>query len=45
VFALSAEKFCQCLPEGRLDVVDVGEKGLKTVGESAWNTGGVKDSV
>jgi hypothetical protein len=26
-------------------VVDVGEKGLKTVGESAWNTGGVKDSV
>ena len=27
VFASSAEKVCQCLPEGRLDVVEVGEKG------------------
>jgi hypothetical protein len=45
VFASSAEKFCQCLPEGRLDVVDVGEKGLKTVGESAWNKGGDLDGL
>ena len=30
VFASSAERFCQCLPEGRLNVV------LKMVGESAW---------
>jgi hypothetical protein len=27
VFVLSAENVFQCLPEGRLDVVDVGEKG------------------
>lgn len=27
VFSLSVEKVCQCLPEGRLDVVEVGEKG------------------
>ena len=45
VFASSAEKFCQCLPEGRLEAVDVGEKGLKTVGESAWNKGGDVDGL
>ena len=45
VFASSAENVCQCLPEGRLDVVEVGEKGLKTVGESAWNKGGDMDSL
>lgn len=36
VFASSAENDCQCLPEGRLEVVEVGENG-----ESCPNTSDV----
>jgi hypothetical protein len=43
VFALSAENVFQCLPEGRLDVVEVGENGesgAKTAVDSGMCTGG-----
>ena len=48
MFASSAEKFSKYIPEGRLDAVDVREKktrGLKTVGESAWNKGADVDGL
>jgi hypothetical protein len=43
VFASSAENDCQCLPEGRLEVVEVGENGEswpKTSDASGMCTGG-----
>lgn len=43
VFASSVEKVCQCLPEGRLEVVEVGENGesgLRTSGDSGICRGG-----
>ena len=45
VFVLSAENVFQCLPEGRLDVVDVGENGdneseLYIAGDSGIFKGG-----
>lgn len=40
VVGLSAEKVFQCLPDGRLDDVDVGENGES--GANAAGSGGIK---